>query len=401
MPFISEIHYITDDALVEPEFVEIALPPGKDAANYVITFYDYAGVLDTDLLAGDVNSASPTTDILMSTGEISLASLVGTPDPESPSWTIYVIRGLNETLDTMSPVTLLDATDSPESNAASIVAMTDIRDGRVLEAYHVGVDLSGLTLTGGAADGATSRNLTTVSSGQSIQFDPFDINGAGSPFGASRTSGNALVVCFAAGTLIKTHEGDRRVEDLNAGDFVLTMDECYQPIRWIGSRKLDVIDLTAYPELKPICIRANALGEGVPKKDLRVSPQHRILVRSKIAQRMFGTDEVLIPAKKLLDIDGIDVDNHAEAVEYFHIFFDKHQIVLSNGAETESLFPGKQALQALSPQALREIEMLFPEIFEPDFQPVPAREIPRKGKLIQRMVERHNKNNKPVYMNWA
>ena len=72
---------------------------------------------------------------------------------------------------------------------------------------------------------------------------------------------------------------------------------------------------------------------------LRVSPQHRVLVRSKTAQRMFGTDEVLVAAKQLVLLDGIDIAEDVESAEYFHILFDRHEVVISNGAETTSLRP--------------------------------------------------------------
>ena len=205
-------------------------------------------------------------------------------------------------------------------------------------------------------------------------------------------------VCLARGTMIKTRKGDFPIETLCVGDQVLTMDHGYQPLRWIGSNALDAIDLTLQPKLKPIRIRADALGIGFPQQDLFVSPQHRILVRSVIAQRMFDTDEVLIPANKLLTLDGIDiVEDPSDGVEYFHMLFAAHEIVFSNGAPTESLFTGREAMKVVSAAAKREIEVLFPEISQPDFQPKPARFIPGKGKLMRKLAQRHLENKKPIY----
>ena len=203
-------------------------------------------------------------------------------------------------------------------------------------------------------------------------------------------------VCFTSGTLIETRSGLVPVEDLRIGDLVLTMDAGYQPIRWIGGRKVSAADLRAAPRLRPIRICADALGPGLPRQDLLVSPQHRVLVRSPVAARMFGSAEVLIPAKKLLDMPGIYVDDAAEGVEYFHILFEAHHLIWSNGAVTESLFTGPEAMKAVSPEAREEIAALFPRILEPGFIPDSARTIPRKGKDIRHLVQTIASQNKPV-----
>jgi hypothetical protein len=208
---------------------------------------------------------------------------------------------------------------------------------------------------------------------------------------------NFGLLCFASGTMIKTIDGERAIETLTVGDRVLTMDGNYQEIRWIDSLGLDSIDLQMNPRLKPIIIRADALGAGFPEQDLIVSPQHRIFVRSMIAERMFDTREVLIPANKLLTLDGIDILEHnPDGVEYWHMLFDDHQIVWSNGTPSESLFTGPEALKAVSPEGRLEIQTLFPEICDPDFQPRPARFIPEKGKLMKKLAQRHQANKKDI-----
>lgn len=217
--------------------------------------------------------------------------------------------------------------------------------------------------------------------------------------GPTNASGEFIdVVCFASGTMIETASGPVAVEHLNVGDKVKTYDGQDEPIRWIGSRSIDVDTLDAHPRLKPILIRADALGPGYPARDLIVSPQHRILVSSEIAMRMFGSREVLIPARKLLPLGGIDVlDCATQGVEYWHILFDDHQIVWSNGTPTESLFTGPEAMKAVSPAARKEIHALFPEICDVDFAPRAAFHIPEQGRRIRTLVERHQINNKPLY----
>ena len=93
-------------------------------------------------------------------------------------------------------------------------------------------------------------------------------NGGAAVTGTDLTYDNTNVVCFTAGTLIGTLLGPVRVEDLKAGDDVLTLDTGTQKIRWIGSTHRDSIDLAVDPKLRPVRISAGALGEGLPAQDL-------------------------------------------------------------------------------------------------------------------------------------
>lgn len=203
--------------------------------------------------------------------------------------------------------------------------------------------------------------------------------------------------CFARGTLIETDHGAVPVEALEVGMQVMTRDNGLQAVRWIGSRALGNTTLDASPNLRPVRISAGALGQGLPHRDLIVSPQHRILVRSRIAQKMFGTAEVLVAAKQLLQIEGIDIAQDLEAVEYFHILFDRHEIVLSEGAETESLYTGAEALKSVGRAAREEIFALFPELrdrAETD-QPAGARLL-ASGRTGRKLAVRHAQHSKPL-----
>ena len=194
--------------------------------------------------------------------------------------------------------------------------------------------------------------------------------------------------CFTRGTLIATPKGHVAIETLAEGDLVMTRDRGAQPIRWIGSAELDAQALHANPKMQPIRIRAGALGQGLPTQDLLVSPQHRVLLRSRIAAKMFGADEVLVAAKQLLQIDGIDIADDVAEAEYFHFLFDRHEVVNSNGAATESLFTGPEALKAVDRQARQEIFSLFPQLRSADFVATPARPIPA-GRRSRKLAVRH------------
>ena len=144
-------------------------------------------------------------------------------------------------------------------------------------------------------------------------------------------------ICFVQGTLIETANGDIPVENLKVGDLVQTLDRGLQPLRWMGRRHLSARNLAENENMRPIRIRKDVINAGNSVGDLIVSPQHRILVASKVAQRMFDSVEVLIAAKQLLAIDGVDIAHDFEDVTYFHILFDQHEIVYANGVHSESI----------------------------------------------------------------
>lgn len=199
------------------------------------------------------------------------------------------------------------------------------------------------------------------------------------------------VPCFAKGTRLRIAGGDAAVEDLRVGDLVWTVDRGLQPIQWIGSRYLGPSSLARTPALRPVRIAAGALGPNTPAQDLTVSPQHRVLVRSRIAQRMFGSDEILVAARQLVEIDGIKVVEAPAGVAYFHLLFDRHEVVMSNGALTESLYTGTEALKGVGIAAREEIIAIFPELRADGHVTDAARMIIR-GRQGRQLAARHAKN---------
>ncbi|SIQ15586.1 Ca2+-binding protein, RTX toxin-related [Paracoccus thiocyanatus] len=217
------------------------------------------------------------------------------------------------------------------------------------------------------------------------------LDGQGQPVAANLLNAeNTGVVCFLRGTLIKTEDGEVPVEQLEPGMKVMTLDHGMKALRWIGKRVLTAQELAEQPKLRPIRIRAEALGERLPERDLIVSPQHRVLLRSAVARRMVGEAEVLLAARHLIGLDGIEVVEDMAEVEYWHFMFDRHEVVFSNGAPTESLYTGPEAMKALGPEAREEILTIFPELAQPQPQaPVAARLLMRgrQGRnLVQRLV---------------
>ena len=207
---------------------------------------------------------------------------------------------------------------------------------------------------------------------------------------------SSLVPCFVAGTLVDLVAGPKPVEHLRPGDEVFTLDAGNQPVQWIGRRTLDAIDLAQNPKLAPIHIAAGALGPNVPERDLYLSPQHRVLVRSRIARRMFDADEVLVPAIKLTRLNGVSQVQDCNSVTYVHILFDRHQIVRTQGVLSESLHLGDHTQKCLSDAARAELETLFPQMFEPEFAQKLARPVPNRPQAARKLVERHAANGRAL-----
>lgn len=164
-----------------------------------------------------------------------------------------------------------------------------------------------------------------------------------------------FLACFAAGTRVLTPTGERAVETLRTGDLVVTLDHGAQPIRWIGRT-----ETLGRGNHTPIRIEAGALGN---LHALRVSPQHRMLIAGGSAELQFGEPEVLVAARHLVGQDGITEDP-CGPVSYVHILFDRHELVLAEGAWAESFFPGDMLEQG-DPQARAEIMALFPDLALP------------------------------------
>lgn len=183
--------------------------------------------------------------------------------------------------------------------------------------------------------------------------------------------------CFTRGTLIQTENGYKAVENLKAGDLIHTADHGLQPIRWIGSSVVTLRDLLALPHLRPVVIPADCFGPARPARDLKVSPQHRIVLTGWQVELQFGTNEAFAPAKSLIGRRGIHTDTDCREVEYYHFMLDQHEVVLSEGLATESFLVGETIRDNMDLAQLEEILELFPELADYDQSKaaIPARPV--------------------------
>ncbi|MFW2587405.1 Ig-like domain-containing protein [Sagittula sp. SSi028] len=227
-------------------------------------------------------------------------------------------------------------------------------------------DFDVLDLTGVGVRGEDWRIVDTVtdSNGNGIDGTVEFLDGTGAVTGTMDFFEIEQVVpCFTPGTLIATPSGEKLVEDLEVGDRVITRDNGIQDIRWVGRKNLTGHELARKPHLAPILIKQGALGNGLPEHDMLVSPNHRVLVANDKTALYFEEREVLVAAKHLLGVDGIE-EMSVGSVSYIHIMFEQHEVVLSNGAWTESFQPGDYSLKGIGNAQRQEILELFPELAE-------------------------------------
>jgi hypothetical protein len=132
------------------------------------------------------------------------------------------------------------------------------------------------------------------------------------------------VICFLAGTLIATPHGEVPVQRLAEGDGVLTANGGIEPIVWIGTGRV-LATRGRRSAATPVVVKKGALGDNVPRRDLRVTKGHSLYL-----------DSVLIPVEFLVNHRSILWDDHAQEVELYHIELARHDVLLGDGAPAES-----------------------------------------------------------------
>lgn len=277
-------------------------------------------------------------------GDILLEPNAGSFDPD----TQVVIGGtaysftfeLAATLPTLNRDGAQQVPNQFEGHAVYIVTVQD---------YPTAGETTRLTFL--ADDTATQAEMNSFGNG-AISLQAIDTNNPG-------------VICFAAGTLILTPEGERPVETLGVGDLVVTADHGPQPVKWASASER--VWPGSSPGDIPILFKAGSLGPDAPARDLIVSPQHKVLVD-------LDGKEVLVPAKGLTALPGVRSMNGRRKIVYHHILFERHEIVFSEGIASESFFPGFMALRMLGAGQRQEIRELVQSVGPPCREVLTVRE---------------------------
>lgn len=172
---------------------------------------------------------------------------------------------------------------------------------------------------------------------------------------ATRVFDQTDLACFVRGTRIETADGAMAVEDIADGTLIATADNGLQPVRRVLSKRV-----SGTGALAPIRIASGVFGN---LRDLLVSPHHRMVVSGWQAELLTGEPEVLVAAGDLaIGSDRIHRDP-AETVEYFHLLFDRHEIIFAEGAATESYHPLSHDAGERAPGTQAELRALFPELW--------------------------------------
>lgn len=285
----------------------------------------------------------------------------------APGQTLYVV---NEITGTPSPnmqeaseggvesgaggvnTNFLSEGDANPSSPESVV-LVDPATGDYIVLNFSATEPSGVPGTGGfpgttlvgESNAVTDSGVEDQNAGSSYQY-----NGVTDSYDYQ-----AVVVCFAAGTLIAVPGREVPVEDLVCGDIIKTLDHGPRALCKVLYRKLD---FTAGddPRHKPIMFKPDALGPGRPRRPLVVSPQHRMLVP------LPDGDEVLVPAKALTGRAGVRVMKGCRQITYVHLVFDRHEIICAEGCWSESFFPGAYSISHCDHGTRKELFDIFPQL---------------------------------------
>lgn len=167
------------------------------------------------------------------------------------------------------------------------------------------------------------------------------------------------MICLTKDAVVSTTGGRRRVAELREGDQVITSNGTPAVVQVVRRRVLTGRDLLATPHLKPIMIRVNAFGEGMPSADLMVSPNQRVRVARERTALKLREAHAFVSAKHLIDHDGV-FEISAMSAEYVQIEFRGHQTICLNGLWVEVFQPVDWSLGSHGNAQRTEIYELFP-----------------------------------------
>jgi Hint domain-containing protein len=223
-------------------------------------------------------------------------------------------------------------------------ALEDLGAGDVLElpgtsVSEVSFGTNSLIVT--TNDGSYDFTNVTYASGPTIN------SFTAAPDTSTGLEAITFAVCFYKGTLIRTPAGEVPIEKLSIGDTVATWRGGAAPIRWIGRQTVS-IRFSDPSRILPIRIKAGALGDHVPSRDLLVSPDHAILV-----------EDVLVQAGALVNGSSIVREtNVSETFTYYHVELDDHSLILAENIPAETFIDN---VDRLSFDNWHEYEVLYPQ----------------------------------------
>ena len=190
--------------------------------------------------------------------------------------------------------------------------------------YNATTDI--LSFTDSGSNAVLSLHITPTGTQAPYTTASFqEVTGVGDFTTSESIITTAAAPCYCPGTLIRTDRGEVAVESLRIGDRVVTAGGQPKPITWIGRRAYAGTFIEGRRDVLPVRIHAGALGEGLPRRDLVVSPLHAMFL-----------DGALVPAGLLVNGVSVTQAQTVETVEYIHIELDEHAVIWAEGAASES-----------------------------------------------------------------
>ena len=348
-------------AVVVPESAPGDKPPGQIVAP------PGWGVLDSSQLSLDANLPTDATIFYkIADGSSEESNYTFTWDnPAACSWTLLDYSGV----DTSAPI------EAIASQTSSNEYRTDTTAPSVTAA--AGDTLVNVWISKGGAEDYTADPSTTERTdthSRTVEFPEImtadkSISETGPTgrhemterFETINQTGYSIVLndaaCFMPGTMVRTPDGEMAVETLKRGDLVTTTDGRAEMVSWVGRQTVSMRFADPMRVL-PIRIKAGALGENVPSRDLLISPDHAILV-----------GEILIQAGAL--VNGSSIVRETEVPQiftYFHVELEDHSLILAENTAAETFvdnvdrlaFDNWQEHEALYPEGKPIVEMPYP-----------------------------------------
>lgn len=127
---------------------------------------------------------------------------------------------------------------------------------------------------------------------------------------------------IAGGTVLATLEGYLPVDFIEPGDRVVTR---------AGMRIVREVRVHRYSG-NTVTITASALGHDRPEQDLVLPASTPVLIRDWRAGAIFGQDQAMVPASRLVDGEYI-IASKILGLRLYELLFDEPEVIYAEGVE--------------------------------------------------------------------
>lgn len=249
-----------------------------------------------------------------------------------------IAQSVSSTINFGSTSSTITNTVQLDSSSASLSTINNLAPGDVIEFVGNTWDTSftwvensdGTYKLEGSTGDTLIASVSFAKKADGTSYTPADFTASTTTVSYNGSTSSALTLsCFLPGTLIRTPSGDRAVEDLEIGDEIVAYQDGIEEVRavtWVGRKSVSVLSNIYDDEAGyPVRILKNAVSEGVPFKDLLVTPEHCLFLDGKF-----------VPARMLVNGRSIFYDRSISTYEYYHVETAPHSVIMADGMLTES-----------------------------------------------------------------